>query len=318
MSDLATTNKNTPQGVIKDVNVQKMIQERLGKRAGQFTTSLLSIVNNNKMIAACKPMTIIQAALTAASLDLPINQNLGFAYIVPYSGEAQFQMGWKGYVQLAQRTGMFKTINTSDVREGELVGRDRMTGELQFKWIEDDSERNQLPIVGYLAYFKLLNGFSKSSYMTFAEVDAHANRFSQAYRSRGRGGFKSPWETDFDAMAMKTVLKQLLNKYAPLSTEMSEAIAADQSVDDGTERKYVDNDNLENERATDEEKAAIIAANQAPEDGYTEAPVEVDKALDDAAPVTDDQLDNIDNIFAGTETKKEKSVDNPKRKENGK
>lgn len=296
MADLQTTNKNTPQGVIKDVNVQKMIQERLGKRAGQFTTSLLSIVNNNKMIAACKPMTIIQAALTAASLDLPINQNLGFAYIVPYSGEAQFQMGWKGYVQLAQRSGMFKTINTTDVREGEMVGRDRQTGNLKFKWVDDDTERNELPIVGYLAYFELLNGFNKSSYMTKAEVEAHATRFSQAYKSKG--SFKTPWQTDFDSMAMKTVLKQLLNKYAPLSTEMSEAISADQSVDDGSERRYVDNDKLADERATDDERDAIIKANKP-----AAAPPEDKPAKeDDTAPVSDEELENIhnvDDVFGG-------------------
>lgn len=291
-SDLTTANKNTPQGVIKDVNVQKMIQERLGKRAGQFTTSLLSIVNNNKTIAACQPMTIIQAALTAASLDLPINQNLGFAYIVPYNGQAQFQMGWKGYVQLAQRSGMFKTINTTDVREGELVGRDRMTGELTFKWIQDDEERNSKDIVGYLAYFELLNGFSKSSYMGRNDVDAHATRFSQAYRSKG--GFKTPWQTDFDAMAMKTVLKQLLNKYAPLSTEMSEAIVADQSANDGSGPRYVDNDNLQDEKATDDERAAIIAANKAAAAGVDP---ETGEVLEAAAPVTDDDLDNIDKMF---------------------
>ncbi len=182
---------------IKNDSIQKLISDRLQKRAGQFTTSLLSLVNNNPRIAECTPITVVQAALTAASLDLPINQNLGFAYIVPYKNrgqsEAQFQMGWKGFVQLAQRSGKFKTINTTDVRAGEVATRDRMTGELVFEWCEDNEERTQLPVVGYLAYFQLLNGFNKSLYMTKAEIEAHASRYSQAYKNRGNTSFKSPW-----------------------------------------------------------------------------------------------------------------------------
>lgn len=268
MSDLPTTTESnkTPQGFIKDLNVQKMITDRLGKRAGQFTTSLLSLVNANPSIAKCTPVTIVQAALTAASMDLPINQNLGFAYIVPYSNhgkmEAQFQMGWKGFVQLAQRSGKFETINTTEVREGEIKSRDRMTGVQEFTWIEDDTERKAKPVVGYLAYFKLLNGFSKSLFMTVPEVEHHAGRYSQAYKAKGKSSFKSPWETDFDLMAQKTVLKQLF-KYAPMSTEVQEAVQADQSVDDGTGRRYIDNDEMANEHADDDQKSAIVAANKA-------------------------------------------------------
>lgn len=269
MSEVATTGKNAPQAFIKDLNVQKMITDRLGKRAGQFTTSLLSLVNANANIAACKPVTIVQAALTAASLDLPINQNLGFAYIVPYKNhgvmEAQFQMGWKGFVQLAQRSGKFQTINTTDVREGEVKTRDRMTGELEFNWIENDADRNKAAIVGYLAYFELLNGFRKSLYMTKAEIEAHAGRYSQAYKAKGKSSFKSPWETDFDLMAQKTALKLLLSKFAPLSTEMQEAVAADQSVDDGNGKRYIDNDDTANVGADDDEKSAILKANGASE-----------------------------------------------------
>lgn len=269
---------NPVVAMIRADKMQAMVQERLGKRAGQFTTSLISLVNANAKIAECTPITVIQAALTAASMDLPINQNLGFAYIVPYANnknidgkwvktmEAQFQMGWKGFVQLAQRSGKFQTINTTDVREGEVKTRDRMTGELEFTWIEDDGKRNKAPVEGYLAYFKLLNGFNKSLYMTKAEIEKHAGRYSQAYRAKGKSSFKSPWETDFDLMAQKTALKLLLSKFAPLSTEMQEAVAADQSVDDGKERRYIDNDLLANVNADDDQKAAIIAANAAPAD----------------------------------------------------
>lgn len=318
-SQVTTTNaKNTPQGFIKDLNVQKMITDRLGKRAGQFTTSLLSLVNANQNIAECTPVTIVQAALTAASMDLPINQNLGFAYIVPYNNnkkvdgnwvttkEAQFQMGWKGFVQLAQRSGKFKTINTSDVREGEVTTRDRMTGELTFNWIDDDAVRNKKDVIGYLAYFELLNGFSKSLYMTKAEIESHAGRYSQAYKSKGKSSFKSPWETDFDLMAQKTALKLLLSKFAPLSTEMQEAIAADQSVDDGTGRSYIDNPNGDPEvRADADKKAAILAAN-APEG---EVPDNVD-------PKTGEVLDGevIETPPAEPEAPKESVAEKAKRK----
>ncbi len=263
-SQVQKTTPNPVVAVIRGDKIQAMVQERLGKRAGQFTTSLISLVNANKNIAACEPLTVIQSALTAASMDLPVNQNLGFAYIVPYKNhgrmEAQLQVGWKGFVQLAQRSGKFKTINTTDVRLGEVSSRDRMTGELGFEWCNDSDDRSKLPIVGYLAYFELLNGFNKSLYLTKAEVEAHANRYSKAYKNKGKSTFKSPWETDFDLMAQKTVLKQLLSKFAPLSTEMQDAIVADQSVDDG-ERHYVDNDALESEKATEEEKDEIVQAN---------------------------------------------------------
>lgn len=302
MSEVATTNNKTPQGFIKDMNVQKMITDRLGKRAGQFTTSLLSLVNANAKIAECTPVTIVQAALTAASMDLPINQNLGFAYIVPYKNnknidgkwvttmEAQFQMGWKGFVQLAQRSGKFKTINTTDVREGEVTDRDRMTGELKFNWITSDKDRNKKDVVGYLAYFELLNGFSKSLYMTREEVEAHAGRYSQAYKSSSKNSkFQTPWQSDFDLMAQKTALKLLLSKFAPLSTEMQEAIAADQSVDDGSGRSYIDNPGGDPEvRADDDKKAAILAANQ---DGPVEG--EVVETPPAAAPVAEEKTETV-------------------------
>lgn len=271
---------NPVVAMIRADKMQAMVHERLGKRAGQFTTSLISLVNANANIAACTPVTVIQAALTAASMDLPINQNLGFAYIVPYKNrgvmEAQFQMGWKGFVQLAQRSGQFKTINTTDVREGEVKNRDRMTGELHFDWLPDD-QRDNAPVAGYLGYFELLNGFSKSIYFTKAEIEKHAGRYSQAYKARG-GSFKSPWETDFDLMAQKTVLKQLLSRFAPLSTEMQEAIAVDQSVDDGTGKRYVDNDELSHVNADEDQKAAIIAANATIIDQPPADPVPVEPA----------------------------------------
>lgn len=230
------------QKYIKDDGIQKMIKERIGARSGQLTTSLLSVVNNNELLQKADPVTVISAALIAGSLDLPIQQNLGFAYIVPYKNgktgkyEGQFQMGARGYKQLAQRTGLYKFINDSDVREGELRSHNRLTGAIEFSWIEDEVARMKAPVVGYVSYFELHNGFSSTVYMSLAGIREHAKKYSQSFKS----GF-GPWKDNFDAMALKTVTKQNLSKNGPLSTEMQTAIASDQAVirEDG-KAEYID------------------------------------------------------------------------------
>ena len=221
---------------VKQDAVTKRVNELLGKRAPQFITSLVSAANANQMLSNCKPETVLTAALTAASMDLPINQNLGFAYLIPYNNKSgnvcQFQMGYKGFIQLAQRSGFYKTINATDVREGELVKFDRLSGEPEFEWL-DDEERDKAKVVGYVAYFKLLNGFEKSLYMTSAELTAHANKYSKNFAKYGSG----LWSDNFDAMSKKTVLKLLISKFGPLSTQLEEAIQKDQTVDG----EYIDN-----------------------------------------------------------------------------
>lgn len=218
--------------------VSKRLNELLGKRSPQFVTSLVSAVNANTMLANCEPKSVLTAALTAASLDLPINQNLGFAYLIPYknkSGEVcQFQMGYKGFIQLAQRSGYYKTINATDVREGEMTGFDRLSGELTFEWL-NDSERNEAKVVGYVAYFQLLNGFEKSLFMTTDELEKHANKYSKNYAKHKSG----LWADNFDSMAKKTVLKLLISKFGPLNTQLEDAIQKDQTADD----EYVDSPN---------------------------------------------------------------------------
>ncbi|HEX4774839.1 MAG TPA: recombinase RecT, partial [Candidatus Saccharimonadales bacterium] len=229
------------QKFIKNPSIQKTIEDRLKSRAGQFTTTLLSVINSNNLIAECRPETVLNAAMTAASMDLPINQNLGFAYIIPYKNkgvyEAQFQLGARGFKQLAQRTGKYKYINDSDVREGEIKRRDRLSGAIEFEWNDDDVKRGKAKIIGYVSYFELLNGFSSTVYMSMEDITAHGKRYSQSFKS----GF-GPWKDNFEAMALKTVTKLNISKNGPLSTEMENAITADQSVDDGKERKYIDND----------------------------------------------------------------------------
>lgn len=232
---------------ITNPRTQDYLKQVLGKRASAFVTSLTSIVGNNANLQQCQPMSLIYAATKAAALDLPVDSNLGFAYIIPYKNnktgvtDAQFQLGYKGLVQLAIRSGQFQIINVTDVREGEYKGNDLLTGEMRLEQVEN---RISLPIVGYVAFFRLTNGFSKSLYMSREEMEHHATRYSQTYASKTAWVKQSSkWTTDFDAMAKKTVLKLLLNRYAPLSVEMQSAVQADQGVFNETgAMDYADND----------------------------------------------------------------------------
>jgi len=254
------TKEITISQALNSPDAKNKFQELLGKRASQFISSVLSVVNNNKLLEKATWQSVYQSAITAATLDLPINQNLGFAYIVPYTAkkkigdkwidicEAQFQLGYKGFIQLAQRSGKFKTINVSDVRQGEINEFDRLTGTIQFDWVQDDQERLSKPVIGYVAYFELLNGFSKLLYMTKAELETHGMNYSKSYNSTKKN-YKTNkeewiglWRTNFDSMASKTALKLLLSKYAPLSTQMELALTTDQAVLDGEEIRYPDND----------------------------------------------------------------------------
>lgn len=214
---------------------KKKIEETLGKRTPQFISSVLALVNTNTNFNKCNPVDIFNTCLMAASMDLPINKDLGQAWVIPYGNQPQLQIGWKGFVQLAQRSGLFKTINTTDVREGEIKGRDRLSGEIVFDWIEDDAEREKAKVVGYIAFFRLTNGFEKSLYMTVDELNAHGKKYSKSFNRSD-----ALWKTDFPAMASKTVLKLLLNRYAPLSVDsvLRKAIDADQADADGN---YMDN-----------------------------------------------------------------------------
>ena len=216
---------------INQPSIIQNIQDTLKDRSDQFVTSLISLVKTDAKLANADRKSLLSACLVAASMDLPINQNLGFAFIIPYfDGKtkttlAQFQMGYKGFVQLALRSNTFHRINVTDVKEGELLGEDKRTGELKFNWLPDGPERDGKKTVGFLAYFKLLNGFEKDLFMTTEELKKHGVRFSQTFK-RGFG----LWKDDFDAMAKKTVLKLLLSRFAPMTTQMAKAQEADQAV----------------------------------------------------------------------------------------
>lgn len=240
-----TLNK-TKQLLQTDV-VQQKLKEIVGKNIGAFTSSIIQIQQSNDMLKKAEPNSIIGAAITAATLNLPLNNNLGFAYIVPFydskskTTKAQFQIGAKGFKQLAIRSGEFLKIHETDVREGEILNRNRMTGEIDFSFIQDEIERNAKKIVGYVSYFELRNGFSSTYYMTVEELEIHAKTFSQTYKK----GFGN-WKDNFDAMAKKTVVKLNLSKNAPLSIEMQKGIESDQGVvnSETEDIEYVDNSDV--------------------------------------------------------------------------
>jgi recombination protein RecT len=228
MSNITTT--KSAKDLFQSPQVMAKFGEVLGKKSTQFITSVLQIVNNNKLLAKSDPQSILNAAMTAATLDLPINNNLGFAYIVPYGNAAQFQMGWRGFVQLAQRTGLYKTISVAAIYDGQLVSNDPLKGcEFDFSMVA-----NGKPI-GYAAYFKLLSGYEATLYMSHSEVEAHGKKYSKTYSS-------GPWADNFEAMAKKTCLKLLLSRFAPLSVEIQMAVTLDQSkVNDNLQPEYIDN-----------------------------------------------------------------------------
>lgn len=243
---------------------QKYLTDLLHERKGQFVSNLTALVANNANLQECEPYTLMFAALKATALSLPIEPSLGMAHVIPYKNkkrgvtEAQFQLGYKGFQQLALRTGQYKHINTTEVREGELGKRNRLTGEIEWNWIENDAERLKTPIIGYVNYFCLLNGFESTFYMSKEEMDAHALRYSQTYKSTiGYIKEQSKWTTDFDAMALKTVIKLNLSKNGVLSTELQDAIRADQSVmREENKYEYTDNDE---QAIFDAQKAADVA-----------------------------------------------------------
>lgn len=220
---VAQKEAKTVKGMLETPAFKKKFEEMLGKKAAGFISSIIAVTNSSNYLMKADPATVIGAAAQAAMLDLPINQSLGFAYIVPYKGEAQFQLGYKGYIQLAQRSGQYADIGAKTVYEGELEYENRLLDKFRF------GERTSDKVIGYLAYFRLTNGFEKMLYMTLDEMQAHAKKYSKNYK----GGTAKWGIADFDVMAEKTVLKRLLSKYGPLSIEsvqMSQALANDGGV----------------------------------------------------------------------------------------
>lgn len=189
--------------------------------ANSFMSSVISVASGNPQLRKAQPMSIIGAAMVAATMQLQVVPTLGQAYLIPYGTQCQLQVGYLGILQLCQRSGQFRKILAAPVHEGEYISGD----EFDEDYVFDKKQKKSEKVIGYMAKFELLNGFSKVAYWTVEQVKAHASKFSQAYRA----GYSSPWKSDFDAMAMKTVLKSIL-KYAPKSIEMQAAVTYDQAI----------------------------------------------------------------------------------------
>ena len=226
---------------IKSNAYQKLINETLGDPvvAKQFVADITTVVSTNYKLSLCDAGSILSAGLVAQTLKLPLSPTLGFAYVIPYGTKAQFQIGWKGLVQLAQRTGLYKSIGVRPVHEGEQNGQNKF-GEDLFKF---SHEYDNAKVVGYYAYFELLNGFEKTIYWTKEQCEAHAKLYSKSY---GTGKDTDNWTNRFDEMALKTCLKQLVSKWGPLSVELQTAIKADQA-EIGSNGDYVYPDNTPDE-----------------------------------------------------------------------
>lgn len=226
--------------------------------AASFSSSLISVVNGNPKLRQADAMSVVGAAMVAATLQLSVVPTLGQCYIIPYKDKAQIQVGYLGLLQLCQRTGQFKRIIAVPVHEGELVSGD----EFNEDWVFDKSCRSSDEVVGYFAKFALINGFEKAAYWTKDKVDAHAQKYSQAVQK----GWTSPWQTNYDDMACKTVLKSIL-KYAPKSIEMQNALRFDQSAirvnadnAEDLDITYFQEEYVDNPAVNDEAKKKEVAA----------------------------------------------------------
>ena len=263
-NSLQKTNGTKRLGMAAYLNqdaVKNQINSIIGsKRGTSFIASIVSAVQTTPALQECTQPSILQAALLGEALNLSPSPQLGQFWIVPFNNrkkgvkEGTFQLGANGYKQLAMRTGQYKDIDFIEIHEGEYKGRDKYTGKQIFEFIEDDDERESLPIVGYMAYFELLNGFRKTVYWTKTKMENHADQYSQAfsleaYRKIQNGEipqsemwkYSSYWYSNFTGMAEKTLIKHLLSKWGILSAELIQAMDADNTVinDDGS-RTYVE------------------------------------------------------------------------------
>lgn len=271
---METTNvpANAPakQSISNFLNVpatQKFLESNLEEKKGEFVSNLIAMCESDSNLAKCNPKDLMMCAMNAVSLGLPLNKNLGFAYVIPYNGVPSFQIGYKGFVQMAIKTGMYETINACAVREGEIT-RNKITGDIKYNGDKPDKK-----VVGYLAYLKMLTGFTASLYMSEEEVESHALRFSKMYQTDKRKGTAiSKWSDPASRakMAMKTVLKGLLGTYGVLTTEMARAMEADNEIEDsGSGQRFTEYEEVESqpEPTEDANQAQPTQQPAAPADG---------------------------------------------------
>lgn len=209
---------NQMKNLLANQGMQNLFADALNENKDRFLASIIDLYNGDSYLQGCNPKEVAMEALKAATLNLPINKSLGYAYIVPFKNKdkltPRFQIGYKGYIQMAQRSGQYKALNAGIMYEGMEVKRDFLRGTFEIIG-EPKSDK----VIGYFAYFQLLNGYEKAIFMTKDEVTEHAERYSQSY-----GSDYSPWKKQFDEMAQKTVIKRLLSKYGVLTTEFQDAV----------------------------------------------------------------------------------------------
>ena len=326
MSEVQTTNQNQlPATGVKGVSdflqsdsIKNKFTEILGQKGIGFISSVLSVVNSNTSLQNADRNSIYTSALIAASLDLPINPNLGLAFLIPYKQRqsdgsykdvCQFQVSYKGFIQLAQRSGQYQKINSSDVRDGEIVSFNRMSGDIEFNWIQNPTERLGKKIIGYISYFKLVNGFENSFYMTIEEIDAHAKKYSQTYKKYGTG----LWKDEFDAMAKKTVTKLNISKNGPLSIELSKAVVADQSVIKNDNFATADTIDVETEYVDNQEVVIdVTAVNKSSERERVVAHIKKSKTVEQLAECLQGISDDDFDLMVEYDTKKKELISKSK------
>lgn len=255
--------------------VRKRINDVVGGKDGQrFISSIVSAVNANESLKECTPQSIFSAALLGESLKLSPSPQLGQYYLVPFNGKekgknAQFQLGYKGYIHLAIRSGQYKKLNVLAIKEGELVRFDPLTEEIEVNLIEDEEVREEAKTTGYYAMFEYTNGFRKAIYWSKKKMEAHAKKYSKSYCKSS-----SVWQTNFDAMAYKTMLRQLISKWGIMSIDMVSALDADMAVinEDGT-KNYVDNASY---TYTESNKEDVIEVKEVKVEQETEIPGQMD------------------------------------------
>ena len=215
----AKSPSNLMRDILDNAATKKLLQDSLKENAGAFSASIIDLYNSDTYLQRCDPRQVFGECLKAVSLKLPISKQLGFAYVIPYGNVPQFQLGYKGMIQLCMRTGEYKYINADVVYEGEYQGADKLTGHVDL-----NGEKTSDKIIGYFAYIETLNGFKKAIYWSKEKVTDHAKKPSKSFNSAN-----SVWKSNFDAMAIKTVLRNLLSKYGVMSIEMANALQAEET-----------------------------------------------------------------------------------------
>jgi len=270
---------------IQHERVSSFLSETLNTKKDTFVANATSLVANNLSLQSCEPSSIIYAALKATTLNLPLDSNLGFAYVIPYTKDkgkstqttlAQFQIGYKGLIQLAIRSGQYAKINITDIRDGEILNHDIATGEIEIKKYSDYNElqeRNSKKIIGYMAYFKLTNGFEKYSYWCNEKIEEHAKKYSESYKYNS-----SVWKKNQIEMYSKTVLKSLLNKWGILSIELQDAIKSDQAIIKENSVEYVDNPDYSDNSEGNAKATSLLEQAFAPQEVQEDSTVTDDQA----------------------------------------